>query len=210
MFLFFFSLLEWTDDSIHTLMKLYKELREEFLSTNTKRRVWEKLARSMQESGYMVGADECDQKFRNLKRTFRVCLYNKLGKESITWPFFNMFWDLFNHEYSVITVDEQGRTISTDNKLEITNMVKVKDEVRKRPVAVDSATSSKRVRVEELPAEAASESTLEWEDFVKRDIEFKKSVKYSLEILHELMKEQHLEQKKCSDLLAKLCQKFGD
>jgi len=61
------------------------------------------IAQEVNESGYTFTGEQCDLKFRNLKKTYKriVDSNNKTGRGTKTWPYFQQFNRLFSKDPEV-------------------------------------------------------------------------------------------------------------
>ncbi|KAK4875416.1 hypothetical protein RN001_011838 [Aquatica leii] len=85
---------KWTHDAILLLLALYDEKLSEFQSAHKcNKTVWNSIARSMKSKYSMVTSEQCDVKFRNLKKTYKRIKDNnhQSGAGAITWPYFDTF-----------------------------------------------------------------------------------------------------------------------
>jgi Myb/SANT-like DNA-binding domain len=105
---------EWTEKPTKLLISLYAEVNEaESRSAQLvkKKDIWRKIAAEMNNKGYDVGQQECDEKFRRLKRTYR----EKKDERSKTgraggkkWLYYDDMDDLEGSKASVLTVSESA------------------------------------------------------------------------------------------------------
>lgn len=65
--------------------------------------MWNEVSLSLTERGYTFTGDQCDSKFRNLKKTYkRIRDNNKsTGRGSINWAYFSFFEEVFGHSADI-------------------------------------------------------------------------------------------------------------
>ncbi|KAB0805297.1 hypothetical protein PPYR_02267 [Photinus pyralis] len=88
----------WTHESTLLLLSLYEDHIGSFKSPKkTNKSVWLRIANEMSKRGYLFTGDQCDLKFRNLKKTYkRIKDNNKSsGRGAIVWPYMDMFERVF-------------------------------------------------------------------------------------------------------------------
>lgn len=83
------------------MIRLYGKERKRFSATNqgSKHLLWEEISQQMSQMGYHYSANLCDDKWRNLKMSYKN---NKLralkyGAQHIKWLYFKDLDDIFKH-----------------------------------------------------------------------------------------------------------------
>lgn len=83
---------QWTVESTKELIRMYGKYRKKFSSVNQggKHLLWEEIAQQFSQLGYNYSANTCNDKWRNLKMTYKK---NKLraakyGLENIKWYYY--------------------------------------------------------------------------------------------------------------------------
>lgn len=95
---------KWSDAMIKFLLELYEEHLYFFeTSSKTNKTIWEMIAKRINDMGHNVSAEDCDIKFRNLKKTYRRIKNNhKAGNGSIKWPYFSFFENFFGKDTGIL------------------------------------------------------------------------------------------------------------
>lgn len=106
----------WNDEAVKLLIVSYNDQRHKFDSPSyCKKKVWELISVQMNKHGYKVTGLKCDEKWRNLKKTYDKILKEKntTGNESVSWKFFDRFHDIYfkdPHFNPVATTSSSGIT----------------------------------------------------------------------------------------------------
>lgn len=88
----------WTEAKIKLLIQSYIIHKEKFSSPiYTKKKVWDKISSDLQKYGVEKSGKKCDEKWRNIKKTYEKVLSekNKTGSAPVTWTFFNDLHDIY-------------------------------------------------------------------------------------------------------------------
>ncbi|KAK4882103.1 hypothetical protein RN001_005422 [Aquatica leii] len=128
------SNMKWNDKSIKLLLTIYQSHLQLFRnSKKTNKSIWSMIAEKMQTHGYQVSWDDCDIKFRNLKKTYKRIKDNDnlSGRGAKQWIYFNIFEELFGKDADVkplcvintsnIESYSNNETSDDSTALEITN-----------------------------------------------------------------------------------------
>ena len=117
----------WTSSACKLLISLYEEYQDMFKSPVIKNKtVWEKISGRMQLKGYKFSYTECDQKYRNMKRTYNSHKDNqkKTGRGKKTCPsWYHEMDELLAHKHSINPPKtiELGGAESSGKKSETSN-----------------------------------------------------------------------------------------
>ncbi|XP_046684747.1 uncharacterized protein LOC124370496 isoform X3 [Homalodisca vitripennis] len=85
----------WDRQSVYLLIREYKRYKNEFSNPDVRRRdYWEKVSNNLAVSGYSFDVEQCEKKWRNLRKTYK----ENEGKQVVNWPFFNVLKDIFSSE----------------------------------------------------------------------------------------------------------------
>ncbi|CAG9822155.1 unnamed protein product [Phaedon cochleariae] len=104
----------WTDQMVKLLISTYKDNKHKFDSPNfTKKKVWEKISKELNKFGYNESGPKCDEKWRNLKKTYdKVQMEKKkTGNSKVAWKFFDDIQEIFwrdPHFVPVATASTSG------------------------------------------------------------------------------------------------------
>lgn len=83
---------KWTVDSTRELIRLYGKYRNKFSSVNQggKHLLWEEISQQFSQLGYQYSANACNDKWRNLKMTFKKNKQRalKYGVEHVKWFYY--------------------------------------------------------------------------------------------------------------------------
>ncbi|KAK9688388.1 Myb/SANT-like DNA-binding domain [Popillia japonica] len=116
---------KWSHTNIKLLLELYRENIQLFNSPKkTNKSVWLSVAKNINERGYTFTGDQCDLKFRNLKKTYKriVDSNGKTGRDAINWPYFSVFNDIFGTDADVtptcLVSNTSGITYTVSNDAE--------------------------------------------------------------------------------------------
>lgn len=102
---------QWTKESTVRLTKLIERYKSQFNSnTVTRRKIWQLIAEDMQARGWALNWEQCDSKWKSLKRTYNS-IKDKDGKKS-GWEYFSMIDDMISNR-------PQFNTISTCSTLNV-------------------------------------------------------------------------------------------
>ncbi|XP_067000422.2 uncharacterized protein [Anabrus simplex] len=88
----------WTRDMTHVLIEEYRKMKLDFQDPYKKQKdLWIKLAENMCHRGCDVTWDMCDQKWRNLKHTFKSIYYNthRSERSKRRWDFYESLEGIF-------------------------------------------------------------------------------------------------------------------
>ncbi|XP_044764704.1 putative protein TPRXL [Coccinella septempunctata] len=88
----------WSHEAIKLLIFSYNENKEKFDSPSyTKKRVWDIISESLAKKGIAKNPQKCDEKWRNLKKTYEKIRAekNKTGNHSVQWRYFDDFQELY-------------------------------------------------------------------------------------------------------------------
>ncbi|KAK4885737.1 hypothetical protein RN001_002008 [Aquatica leii] len=99
--------IKWTHESILLLLTLYEDHNEQFKSSKKRNKtIWNLIGQSMSQKGYPFTGDNCDIKFRNLKKTYKRIKDNNngSGRGAISWPYFKQFDELFGSSHAVLPI----------------------------------------------------------------------------------------------------------
>lgn len=104
---------KWTDNMVKLLISAYKEKFSS--SAYTKKKVWELISAKMGEFGYKKDGLKCDEKWRNLKKSYDKVKQelNKSGNKNISWAFYKDMEEIFcrdPHFEPVSTCSSSGVT----------------------------------------------------------------------------------------------------
>ncbi|KAB0790135.1 hypothetical protein PPYR_15540 [Photinus pyralis] len=112
---------KWTERGVKLLLELYREKLEMFRSSKkTNKSIWALIAKTFCEKGMSVTGDQCDLKFRNLKKTYKRIKdsNSKTGRGTYSWPYFTIFEEMFATDADVnplcIASSSSGVTHSDD------------------------------------------------------------------------------------------------
>ncbi|KAF5290747.1 hypothetical protein FQR65_LT20600 [Abscondita terminalis] len=95
---------KWTHERILLLLAFYEDHIPEFKSSKkTNKAIWAAIAKQMNDNGYHVTGEQCDIKFRNLKKTYKRIKDNNssTGAGAISWPYFSNFDNIFGHSHDI-------------------------------------------------------------------------------------------------------------
>lgn len=91
----------WTTDSTRELIRLYGKDRNKFTAVNQggKHLLWEEIAQQMSQLGYQYSANTCNDKWRNLKMTYKRNKQKgmKYGMHHVKWFYFKDIDNIFNN-----------------------------------------------------------------------------------------------------------------
>lgn len=89
----------WTIDSTRELIRLYGKNRNKFLAVNQggKHLLWEEIAQQLLRLGYQYSANLCNDKWRNLKMTYKKNKQRELkyGIQHVKWFYFKDMDNIF-------------------------------------------------------------------------------------------------------------------
>ncbi|CAH1153326.1 unnamed protein product [Phaedon cochleariae] len=88
----------WTDNAIKLLISSFSNNKSKFESPMyTKKKVWEIISQNLAEHGVRKSGTRCDEKWRNLRKTYGKVLEekNKSGNGGIHWKFFDEFHEIY-------------------------------------------------------------------------------------------------------------------
>lgn len=90
---------QWTVDSTEELIKLYGKEKSKFFSVSQggKHLLWEDIAQQLSNLGYQCTASSCNDKWRNLKMTYKKNKQRalKYGTEYVKWFYFKDMDSIF-------------------------------------------------------------------------------------------------------------------
>lgn len=93
----------WTTDSTKELIRLYSMNRKLFSAVNQggKHLLWEKIAQNLSQFGYLYSATFCNDKWRNLKMTYKKNRPKalKYGVENVKWIYYKDMDDIFKTSF---------------------------------------------------------------------------------------------------------------
>lgn len=106
----------WTDEGVKLLINVYREQKEKFLSPMyNKRNVWELISRELAKHDILKSPMKCDEKWRNLKKTYDKVLKEKhsTGNSNSHWRYFEDMHEIYSqdpHFNPKFTISSTGQT----------------------------------------------------------------------------------------------------
>ncbi|CAG9820708.1 unnamed protein product [Phaedon cochleariae] len=100
----------WSDQETKLLICLYTEHKHKFLSPMyNKKNVWNIISERLKELGTNKSALKCDEKWRNMKKTYDKVLKDKklTGNSNSYWRYFDDFHEIYFHD-PLCTVSSTG------------------------------------------------------------------------------------------------------
>ncbi|XP_031334463.1 uncharacterized protein LOC116164417 [Photinus pyralis] len=113
---------QWNDPEVKLLISLYEENRQNFEGTKmTNRSVWQRIANSMTEAGYPVTWEQCDNKFKNLKKSYKKVIdnNNKTGRGRIHFKYFDLLDHVLSANPNIHPVAECNTLILNDREQDL-------------------------------------------------------------------------------------------
>lgn len=122
------------------------------------------IAQEVNESGYTFTGEQCDLKFRNLKKTYKriVDSNNKTGRGTKTWPYFQQFNRLFSKDPEVQPVAIVGNREVEKQHSHMDPLVV--EEVTDSPRTVNADTPTSKIK-----RKRESEVEPEWVKLLRKD-----------------------------------------
>lgn len=99
----------WNDSEIKLLLTLYSDNRQDFDGKKvTNKSLWQRIAQEMNKNGCPVTWEQCDNKFKNLKKTYKKVIDNnsQTGSGSIYFKYFDIMDSLFSKNPEIHPVSE--------------------------------------------------------------------------------------------------------
>lgn len=109
------SLQRWSHESILLLLSTYEDHLKMFKSgKKTGKAIWNMIAKAMVLKGYNVSGEQCDIKFRNLKKTYKRIVDNNkgTGNGSISWLYFEKFNAIFGKNADIVPISTASSSSS--------------------------------------------------------------------------------------------------
>lgn len=104
---------QWTVDTTRELIRLYGKDRKKFSAVNQggKHLLWDDIAQNFLQLGYQYSASNCNDKWRNLKMTYKKNKQRamKYGLENIKWCYFKDMDNIFKN-----TLEQSKKTNYTN------------------------------------------------------------------------------------------------
>lgn len=92
---------KWTIDSTRELIRLFGKDRKKFSAVNQggKHLLWEEIAQQLSQLGYQYSANSCNDKWRNLKMSYKKNKQRalKYGMENVKWFYFKDIENIFQN-----------------------------------------------------------------------------------------------------------------
>lgn len=91
----------WTVPEVKALIEGYRLHENKFMSPlHNKKTVWEKISSHLNGMGIMKTGPKCDEKWRNLKKSYDKILQSKkkTGNHRVDWIFFEDFEEIYFHD----------------------------------------------------------------------------------------------------------------
>ncbi|XP_031352198.1 trihelix transcription factor GTL1-like [Photinus pyralis] len=89
----------WQDNEIKLLISLYEEHKTRFEDkSTTNRKVWQQIAELMNANGYMVTWEQCENKFKNLKKQYKKVIDHNAatGRNRLQFKYFDIMDNLLH------------------------------------------------------------------------------------------------------------------
>ncbi|XP_032665979.1 uncharacterized protein LOC116841753 [Odontomachus brunneus] len=101
--------LEWIDASTKLFLEMYKNVTKQ-QKTKTKKRLWCKLSETLQSHGYNVSANQVENKFKSLDRSYKNMVTNnkKTGRHRASCPYETELTELFANKHNIIPLAVSG------------------------------------------------------------------------------------------------------
>ncbi|KAK4884873.1 hypothetical protein RN001_001144 [Aquatica leii] len=99
----------WSDSEIKLLLSLYSDYKKDFEGKKfTNKSLWLKIALQMNKDGYNLTWEQCDNKFKNLKKAYKKVIDNnsKTGRGRMSFKFFDLMDSLFSKNPEIHPVAE--------------------------------------------------------------------------------------------------------
>ncbi|XP_023240502.1 trihelix transcription factor GTL1-like [Centruroides sculpturatus] len=91
----------WPTNAVKLLISLYKEHENKFSDICwPSKKVWSLISKTLQENNYLVTGSQCDEKWRNLKKSYRKIKdgNKQTGQGRRQWEFFSMMDEILGQQ----------------------------------------------------------------------------------------------------------------
>ncbi|XP_067118357.1 uncharacterized protein [Centruroides vittatus] len=131
----------WSTNAVKLLISLYKEHENKFSDICwPSKKVWSLISKTLQENNYLVTGNQCDEKWRNLKKTYRKIKdgNKQTGRGRSQWEFFSIMDEILGQRPDI---KPPATFESSSSTLQVLNMVESNSE-DSRNIGIESSTST--------------------------------------------------------------------
>ncbi|KAF5302052.1 hypothetical protein FQR65_LT19135 [Abscondita terminalis] len=129
------DIFHWSDNATKLFLSLYEKHKDKFQSAKfSNKSVWKIIATAMSKESYSLTSEQVENKFKNLKKTYKKIIDNnkQTGRGTISWPYFDLMDAIFGSkpEVTPLRLVSSSSTININSQQENSENVPPENDAR--------------------------------------------------------------------------------